>query len=239
MDKSTTEQDLWKSIWERKGNEVSEKIELAELIAIDGFDTGAGNFSVNSWLTFVKEIQVRLNIKGKILEVGCGAGAFLYPLYNADINIFGIDYSSSLVDICLRIMPSGIFKVAEANILPFEDLFFDAIVSNSVFQYFESLTYAENVINEMARTLKSTGNIALLDINDASKKQEYELIRRAKLGDDDYYRLYGSLTHQFYRKEWFENIANHLNFECVIENQNIIGYDNSRFRYNVFLSRED
>ena len=108
-----------------------------------------------------------------------------------------------------------------------------------VFQYFESLTYAENVINEMARTLKSTGNIALLDINDASKKQEYESIRRAKLGDDDYYRLYGSLTHQFYRKEWFENIANHLNFECVIENQNIIGYDNSRFRYNVFLSRED
>jgi len=240
MNKNRTEQNLWKNIWERKGNEVSGELEIADLIAIDGFDTGAGEFSVNSWLSFVKEIQERLNIKKtkKILEVGCGAGAFLFPMYNSSIEVFGIDYSSSLVELCSKIMPSGIFKVAEAETLPFEDLFFDAIISNSVFQYFESLNYAENVVNEMARVLKSTGYIALLDINDASKKYEYESIRRAKLGNDEYDRLYGNLTHQFYEKEWFETIANHLNVKCVIQDQNIIGYENSKYRYNVFLSRE-
>jgi len=240
MNKNRTEQNLWKNIWERKGNEVSGELEIADLIAIDGFDTGAGEFSVNSWLSFVKEIQERLNIKKtkKILEVGCGAGAFLFPMYNSSIEVFGIDYSSSLVELCSKIMPSGIFKVAEAETLPFEDLFFDAIISNSVFQYFESLNYAENVVNEMARVLKSTGYIALLDINDASKKYEYESIRRAKLGNDEYDRLYGNLTRQFYEKEWFETIANHLNVKCVIQDQNIIGYENSKYRYNVFLSRE-
>jgi ubiquinone/menaquinone biosynthesis C-methylase UbiE len=238
---TNTEEVSWKNIWERKGDVASNHIELKNLIAIDGFDTGAGEFSVNSWLSFVKEIQERLNIREtkRVLEVGCGAGAFLFPMSNSNIEIFGIDYSISLVELCSKIMPSGIFKVAEAKSLPFEDLFFDVILSNSVFQYFESLNYAENVVNEMARLLNSAGHIALLDINDASKEYEYESIRRAKLGDDEYDRLYGSLTHQFYKKEWFEHIADHLNLKCIIMDQNIIGYENSKFRYNVFLSRED
>ena len=238
---SRTGQNLWKNIWERKGNEVSGELELADLIAIDGFDIGTGEFTVNSWLSFVKEIQERLNIKEtqKILEVGCGAGAFLFPMSNSNIEVFGIDYSSSHVELCSNIMPSGIFKVAEAERIPFENMYFDAIISNSVFQYFESLNYAENVVNEMVRVLKSTGCIALLDINDASKKYEYESIRRARLGNDEYDRLYGSLSHQFYKKEWFETIANYLNVKCVIQDQNIIGYENSKFRYNVFLTQID
>lgn len=239
MQKSQAEQNVWKKIWERKGNEASGEIELADIIAIDGFDTGAGAFSVNSWVSFVKEVQQHLNIKEKqkILEVGCGAGAFLLPMSHANIEVFGIDYSRSLVALCSKIMPLGVFKVAEAKTIPFEDSFFDAIISNSVFQYFESLSYAENVVNEMARALKSTGCIALLDVNDAAKKYEYESIRRAKLGNDEYDTLYENLTHQFYKKEWFEAIANRLNVQCVIQDQNIIGYENSKFRYNVFLSR--
>ncbi len=231
---------IWKTIWEKKGKVASDDMDLTTLIAIDGFDTGAGEFPVDSWLSFVEETKEKLRLKKeqKILEVGCGAGAFLLPIYNSGMAVYGIDYSNSHIQLCTKIMKLGIFKVSEANNIPFEDEFFDAVVSNSVFQYFDDLEYAEKVVTEIARVLKKKGCAAILDLNDVAKKEKYESIRRNKLGDTEYDRLYGNLSHQFYKKEWFDNVANNFGLKCRIQEQNIKGYDNSKFRYNVFLEKE-
>jgi ubiquinone/menaquinone biosynthesis C-methylase UbiE len=230
----------WKSIWEKKGNVTADNVGLTNLIAIDGFDTGAGEFPVDSWLSFVEDTKIKLRLKKeqKILEVGCGAGAFLLPVYNSGMVVYGIDYSKSHIQLCAKIMKLGTFKVSEANNIPFEDEFFDAVVSNSVFQYFDDLEYAENVVSEIGRVLKKTGCAAILDLNDIDKKEKYESIRRKKLGDKQYDRLYENLKHQFYKKEWFDNVANNRGLKCKIQDQNINGYDNSKFRYNVFLEKE-
>lgn len=239
--KSDSNTNNWKNIWEKKGRVESNHFELKDLIAIDGFDTGAGEFASDIWLAFVADIKEKLKIKEgqTILEVGCGAGAFLYPLSSLNVNIFGIDYSASLIKLCSKIMPFGNFQVSEANKLPFDDSFFDAIISNSVFQYFKSLDYAQNTILEMVRTLNNVGTIAILDINDEAKKTDYERIRREKLGAEEYDRIYKNLNHKFYKKDWFINIAEKLNIKCQIKDQNIPGYENSKFRYNVFLSRNN
>ena len=230
---------IWKNIWDKKGNVAPDGLDLATLIAIDGFDTGAGKFPVDSWLAFVEQTTVRLRLqKGqKILEVGSGAGAYLLPIYNAGVVVYGIDYCESLVRLCAQTMALGTFKVSEANCIPFEDECFDAVVSNSVFQYFDDLGYAETVLSEIARVLKKNGRAALLDINDAAKKEKYESIRRRKLGAEEYDRLYGNLKHQFYEKEWFDRLATKLDLNCEIQDQNIKEYDNAQFRYNVFLEK--
>lgn len=165
---------IWKNIWEKKAKVASDGIDLPNLIAIDGFATGAGEFPVDSWLSFVQETKIKLRLKKeqKILEVGCGAGAFLLPIYNSGVVVCGIDYSNSHIELCSKIMKLGIFKVAEANNIPFEDEFFDAVVSNSVFQYFADLEYAENVVSEIARVLKKKGCAAILDLNDDTKKEK-------------------------------------------------------------------
>jgi 2-polyprenyl-3-methyl-5-hydroxy-6-metoxy-1,4-benzoquinol methylase len=77
-----TERTSWKDIWEKKGQVSLDEIDLQQLIAIDGFDTGTGEFPVDSWLSFVETIRERLNINEgqKLLEVGCGAGAFMLPM---------------------------------------------------------------------------------------------------------------------------------------------------------------
>jgi ubiquinone/menaquinone biosynthesis C-methylase UbiE len=117
---------------------VSDGVDLAKLIAIDGFDTGAGELPVDSWLSFVEETKntLRLKREQKILEVGCGAGAFLLPMYNFGIAVYGIDYSDPHPQLCTNVMKLGTFKLSEAKNIPFEDEFFDAVISNSVFQYF-------------------------------------------------------------------------------------------------------
>jgi hypothetical protein len=92
-------------------------------------------------------------------------------------------------------------------------------------------------MSEISRVLKMKGCAALLDINDAAKKEKYESIRRSKLGEKEYERLYGVLKHQFYNKEWFVAVAKNLGLTCKIQDQNIVGYDNSKFRYNVYLEK--
>ncbi|MEK3732073.1 class I SAM-dependent methyltransferase [Paenibacillus sp. FSL M8-0334] len=42
------------------------------------------------------------NIKGKVLEVGCGSGRVLIPLLQAGIDIDGLDYSEAMLDSCRR-----------------------------------------------------------------------------------------------------------------------------------------
>jgi cyclopropane fatty-acyl-phospholipid synthase-like methyltransferase len=235
------EPTTWKTIWERKGNINSDNIDLEQMLAIDGFDTCTGQLSVGSWLSFSEQIRTRLGLKPghKILEVGCGAGAFLLPFYNSGLSVYGIDYSDSLIKLSAQIMNPGVFKTSEANSIPFDQEYFDAVVSFGVFIYFRDLEYAAIVVKEMARVLKKNQQAAILDINDAAKKEKYELTRKKRLGDNEYYRLYGGdLQHQFYSKKWFSDIANKLDLRCEINDQNIERYENSRFRFNVFLEKK-
>ncbi len=234
-----TKPTLWKDIWEKKGQASLDEVDLQQLIAIDGFDTGAGEFPVDSWLSFVETIRERLNVNEgqKLLEVGCGAGAFMLPMYKKGIEVYGIDYSKNMIQLCTNIMPSGTFELSEAKTIPFESEMFDAVVSNSVFQYFNDIGYSENVVREIARVLKKSGRAGLLDINDTHKKEQYESIRRKKLGNKEYDRLYGSLKQQYYSKMWFVEVTKNCGLKCEIEEQNISGYENSKFRYNVFLEK--
>ncbi len=227
----------WKSVWEKRARKLYSNVTLAKLLSIDGFDTGTGVLPVDSWLRFVEDIASRFDLKrgDAILEVGCGAGAFLFPLYTRGIRVHGVDYSRNQIALCRQVMVEGVFEVGEANNLPFEDESFGVVISNSVFQYFPDLKYAEEVIAEMVRVLKGNGYIGIFDVNDIEKREDFIAAKRKKLGEEVYNKLYGNLDQLFYKKEWFKEIANKYGFECSIEDQNIEGYFNSFFRYNVFF----
>ena len=83
----------WQAVWQRKGqlNKQPTQTTLHDLIKISGFDSGAGQMSDAMWRRYVSQIQKRLNIMPAttICEVGCGAGAFLYPLYQQGIFVTG------------------------------------------------------------------------------------------------------------------------------------------------------
>ncbi len=229
----------WKNIWKKRVKKIPERVTLSSLLSIDGFDTGTGILPVDSWLKFIEKNIERLGLQrsDKILEVGCGAGAFLFPLYGMGISVYGIDYSEKQIFLCTKIMGKGVFRVSEAVSLPFESNFFDTVVSNSVFQYFPDLGYAERVIVEMKRVLKNNGIIGIFDVNDFDKREAFIEARKRELGIEEYERLYGNLEQLFYPRGWFVGIADRYGFECRIEEQDIEGYINSRFRYNVFLKR--
>lgn len=94
----------------------------------------------------------------KVLDIGCGIGDAL-SLIEQKTNItqsglYGIDVAEQMVHHASRLIPEGTFRCTPAECLPFEDEYFDYIIS------IESLYYHENLeqgLKEAYRVLKKGG----------------------------------------------------------------------------------
>ena len=235
-------ENRWHDIWQGKGSELPEGDNpgLTDLIRADGFDSGAGDHTIESWTGFAQSVYRRLGLGNddRVLEVGCGSGAFLYLARDLCKELAGVDYSGSLVALAQRAMPEGRFRQAEAAELPFAEAEFDLVLSHSVFQYFPSDDYARRSIEEMLRVLEpEAGRLAILDVNDIDREEVFYRERQAQLGDEDYETRYDGLPHRFYSKQWFHEILEPLGFTVETVDQAIAGYGNSAFRFNVFATR--
>ena len=82
--------------------------------------------------------------------------------------------------------------------------------------------------------MKANKSISIFDIPDLELKNESESFRKQTI--PNYEENYSDLNHLYYPKEWWTNIANELGFLIVIYNQNIKGYKNSEWRYNVTIT---
>ena len=225
----------WQEIWNK--NERINKIILEMLIKADGFDSGAGSFDVNNWLEYTNYHFSKIDIKDNdtIFDVGCGSGAFLFPLYLKNYKIGGMDYSKILIELAKKIMPEYNFECNEAINLDITKKY-NIVFSHSVFHYFKDLEYAKIVIKKMIK--KANKKIVILDINDKTKEQEYHQIRMAEMDKKEYEEKYKGLEHLFYEKQWFEDIANEFNVKKIdIFDQTFENYTNSKLRFNVIMEK--
>ena len=146
----------------------------------------------------------------------------------------GIDYSKKLINLAKSIMPNGNIVYDSANNLDIKKKY-DIVLSNSVFQYFPNIQYAEDVIDKMLN--KAREKIICLDINDKIYEEKAHKIRRGALTRSEYNRKYKAYEHQYYDKELFCDIAKKHNYEIKIINQNIIEYGNNPLRYNIIITK--
>ena len=86
-------QDKWKEIWNRRTH-LLEEVTLDALIKADGFDGGAGQVDVDNWQNYIQDISKQIYLKDTdtIFEIGCGAGAFIYPFFFKGHMVGGTDY---------------------------------------------------------------------------------------------------------------------------------------------------
>ena len=177
----------WKQIW-NKNKRIDNAI-LNCLIQADGFDSGAGDFSAQQWLEYTDEIFKKISIQNSdsVFDVGCGSGAFLFPLQLRGHAIGGIDYSTPLVDLANMIFKTDEFISDEAiNIDTTQS--YDITTSHGVFLYFENLDYARKVLIKMIK--KSTKGIAVLDVPDKAKEVKYHKVRSKGMTPQEYQEKY-------------------------------------------------
>ena len=138
-----------------------------------------------------------------------------------------------LIDLANTIMKNSNFINKEATKI--DDIKYDIVISHSVFHYFKNLNYAKNVIKKMIN--KSNKKIAIFDINDKAKENEYHKTRMADMNKEDYKKKYQGLEHMFYDKKWFDNIAKEFNLKINIFDQTFGKYSNSKLRFNVIMEK--
>jgi trans-aconitate methyltransferase len=205
----------WRGIWEKKGQTDVESYDLATLLRLDGFDVGLGRVSPEQYRALAEEVTRKLGLGPgmRLLDVGCGAGALLFCLRDLKLQLLGTDYSASLIEHARRALPDATFAVADATELPFSA---DAIVCNSVFQYFPEYAYAERA----CRAFRAAAPVSLiLDVPDLATSDEAEAARCSAGSSPG--------QHLYYPRSFFEG--------AEVWTVDLPGYGNAPFRFNVLM----
>ena len=246
----TAEPSLWQKIWDNKGRDSdAESIIIGhtlqeivlELKRLDGFDSVGSTLTFDAFHRQYTQIKNELSFGSisphrisSVFEVGCGSGALLYLFQKDGVKTGGIDYSGHLVKIARGVLREcGELICGEAVNTP-HDVKYDAVFSNSVFQYFTDLEYAERVMEIMYE--KSLYSIGILDVHDLSRKEAFTEYRMRTV--ENYAEKYAGLDKLFIPKNFFITFAEKHNLNLRFANSVMPGYWNNPFIYNVFMTRE-
>jgi len=112
-------------------------------------------------LLFIDNFLVKLPKKGKVLEVGCGAGQFTGYIMSKGFEVEGIDLSRKMLFLARKKVPGGKFKYMDMRKLDYKDEEFDGILSAYALIHIP----AEEVVStlkESKRVLKKGGMILII-----------------------------------------------------------------------------
>lgn len=233
----------WKNNWENKAN--SERTEpniLDRLLKYSGYDSVTGSYSSEQWKKMVNAIALRTNITNtsKVLELGCGSGAFLYVLHQiTNCKIYGIDYVASHIKNAQSYLPFGNFVCAECNQIPDFGTKFDCVIVNSVAHYFPDSHYLNQVILASYKVLNQGGIVCYADVCDKDKENEYHDVRQSRSAKpEEYFLEHKKSPHLFISKPDFEEFLLSSGFKTVrFFPHQIKEYENSQFRFNVIAKK--
>ena len=229
----------WKDVWRAKGAQAPGNPTISDLMVLNGYDSGAGVAAFDALDGFSARVGVRLDIKPgmRLLEVGCGSGAWLRHHYVNGVDVSGADFSHAHLRAARHVMPSGHFTAADARSLPYRDAGFDVVIAGSCFLYLPDQQSALDALGELIRVLKPGGRGGVTDLPDMALHVESETFRRGELGREEYDRRYADLKHQYFSRDEMIVLASRLGCRATATTQEIAGYGNSPYRFNLWLEK--
>lgn len=95
-----------------------------------------------------------LNRGRRILDIGCGDAKYFIKLTDKFKEFYGVELSEIHFETAKKLFPSANYIVADANKLPFENCFFDAVISFGAFEHNEDI---DSIFKECYRVLDKNG----------------------------------------------------------------------------------
>jgi ubiquinone/menaquinone biosynthesis C-methylase UbiE len=100
----------------------------------------------------------------KVLDAGCGEGRNLvyflrngYEIYAIDPSFKAVDEVKTLAKSIAPAIPQANFVVAAAEDMPFNDQYFDLVISSAVLHFANSEAHFDSMLHSMWRVLKPGG----------------------------------------------------------------------------------
>lgn len=108
-----------------------------------------------SYLGFIKQNM-------KLLDLACGDGTDMFHYENLGAEVFGIDASQEMLAIAKQKLPKADIRLGVFEKLPFEDNYFDVVLSKYAIQTSENLN---PIFSEIHRVLKPGGIVMYLSVH--------------------------------------------------------------------------
>jgi ubiquinone/menaquinone biosynthesis C-methylase UbiE len=157
-----------------------------------------------------------------ILDIGCGTGSHLKLYQRYGCNLYGIDFSPSMLEIArARLGDSAQLELGDATSMPYENNKFDLIISMLFLHEMAKQTQSE-VLSEMKRVLKDDGHILLIDFHPGPLQSLQGWVSKVIIFFSELAagRKHFMNYRQFIAKQGLSNLAK-IN-ELEIEKQNIV-----------------
>lgn len=127
---------------------------------------GVKNFFINAFLKKrMSKIfsMVDIGRSARVLDLGCGSGAFIKPLSKMGAEVTGVDSSKSMLSLAdARLKSDGVkgynLVLSEASSVPVADKHFDLVICAGLLDYVNDVG---KVLNEIRRVLKDSGSAVI------------------------------------------------------------------------------
>lgn len=149
--------------------------EATRLFFDDMASTYDRDLEVVGWdpVALVQRWPFFVNPHERVLDVGCGTGAVLATYYGAQRKLYGMDLSPEMIHKARRrteLKEADLHAQSADLAWPYQDDFFDAVISLAMFEFIEELDVA---LDEFVRVLKPGGR-GLFSVEDVVDWQGVE-----------------------------------------------------------------
>ena len=124
-------------------------------------------------------IKGRYQINDKILDAGCGTGRNLHWFLQNNISIYGIDTNEDVISNLktkFPLLPAERFQQSSVEKIPFENNYFDHVISSAVLHFADTTFQFYFMMAEMIRVLKPKGSLFIRMTSDIGIENKVELI---------------------------------------------------------------
>ena len=119
-------------------------------------------------------MKQRYSETDKVLDAGCGKGRNLHWFLMNEIAVYGLDMEREAIE-QLRLqypsLPAERFTTGNIQMLPYQDDFFDHVISSAVLHFANSQQQFNAMLAEMVRVLKPGGTMFIRMTSDIGIEQ--------------------------------------------------------------------
>ena len=123
-------------------------------------------------------LKDRYKLSDTILDAGCGSGRNMYWFLKNNINIYGIDSNEEAIRVLKNtypLLPAERLQTSLIEKMPFENDYFDHILSSAVLHFATTMMHFQNMVIEMVRVLKPGGTLFIRMTSDIGIEDKVQL----------------------------------------------------------------
>lgn len=189
-----------------------------------------GNIDIYLFDQILKE---RYLPSDKILDAGCGKGRNMHWFYNNDFSIYGLDKDKESIKKTQENFPKLKDKIAVSDLdnIPFEDNFFNHVISNAVLHFAKSTAHFETMFAELVRVTNKKGTLFIrMTSNIGIENNVIEIL-------EGVYRLPDGSTRFLLTKQLFKQLLDRHNL-AFLEPLKTVNVNDLRCMSTLVLRKE-